>query len=97
MNRGKKVKAKVKETPQPEKIESSSPQAPEVAGKKEKKEKKQSIKGVEELECMCCGKKLWVKESTGGLIPGCSCGLYLPGDVKCGKCALHCTCNKKGD
>ena len=69
------------------------PQASGVDKPPEKVEKKKKdTKAFEQLSCMCCEKKLWVKSEAGPLIPGCSCALYLPGHTKCGKCSLHCVC-----
>ena len=107
MNKGKKIqsgarKKKKKTAPVPEKAaeipqeipteESQTEKPPAEKVKLGKPEKKKDTKAFEQLSCMCCEKKLWVKSETDQLIPGCSCALYLPGHTKCGKCSLHCTC-----
>ena len=101
----KKKKKATPATPLPEKVEetvqlpsyipteeSQAEQPPAEKVKLGKPEKKKDTKAFEQLSCMCCEKKLWVKSETDQLIPGCSCALYLPGHTKCGKCSLHCTC-----
>ena len=89
----KKVKEKAAEIQQEIPVEESQAEKPPAEKVKlEKPEKKKDTKAFEQLSCMCCEKKLWVKSEAGPLIPGCSCALYLPGHTKCGKCSLHCTC-----
>ena len=89
----KKVKEKVAEAPQEIPTEESQVEKPPAEKVKlGKPEKKKDTKAFEQLLCMCCEKKLWVKNETDQLIPGCSCALYLPGHTKCGKCSLHCPC-----
>lgn len=97
MNKGRKVKSTVKkDAPLHKRGELTLPESLLSTKKEDKKKKKQNTKAAEELECMCCKKEMWVKGPTGALIPGCKCGLYLPGHRQCGKCSLHCPCEGRG-
>lgn len=105
MNKGRKISAKAKrKKAKPtqkgkekvaeirQEVPTEESQAEKPPAKKEKPPAKKDTKPFEQLGCMCCGKQLWVKDPAGQLIPGCSCGIYLPGHAKCGKCSLHCPC-----